>query len=136
MTEERDQPASGRFAGLGWRSAAIAGAAAAIGIIGLVALSDPAPESERYTISASEPAPVSVGEDPLRVELARCRTLPANSDDVGCRAAWEVNRRRFMGESRSFVPPTEAALASAPAVPAPASSIPVAPPLDTQTTER
>ena len=135
MTDERDQPASGRFAGLGWRSAAIAGGAAAIGIIALVALSDPTPEGARYTIGVSVPAPVTAGEDPLRAELARCRTLPANSDDVGCRAAWEVNRRRFMGESRSFVAPSEAASAPVPVVPASGPPIPIAP-SGAQTTER
>ena len=41
-------------------------------------------------------------------ELLRCRSLAAETDDAACREAWEVNRRRFMGESRSYIPPATA----------------------------
>lgn len=36
-------------------------------------------------------------DDPLRVELARCRTIPPEdfATDAACRAAWAENRRRF-----------------------------------------
>ena len=114
MTEKQDQAEGGRFAALSWRSIAIAAGAALVGIVALVALSDPAPQGARYTISEGTATPVTVGDDPLRAELARCRTLPADTDDAGCRAAWEVNRRRFMGESRSFVAPAQAIPAIAP----------------------
>lgn len=99
---------------LGWRSAAIATAIAATGTIALVALNHPAPDTARYTVGDSN-APIVVSpDDPLRVELARCRTLPATSEDTRCQGAWEVNRRRFMGESRSGQLPPVAAAAPAP----------------------
>lgn len=126
MTDEQDQTARGRFLALGWRSAAIAGGAAFIGILTLVAIGDRAPPASRYAIKESGAAPVAVTGDPLRAALTRCRTLPANSDDAGCRAAWEESRRRFMGESRSFVAPVEA-------IPA---TMPIAPSTDIQAAER
>ncbi|MBI1340806.1 putative entry exclusion protein TrbK-alt [bacterium] len=38
-------------------------------------------------------------DDPLRVELARCRDLTPDdlSTDTACQAAWAENRRRFFG---------------------------------------
>lgn len=107
MTEEAAPTLRSRFTSLTWRSAAIAAAAGVTGTLALVALSDPAAPVARYRVgdSAAEPAPAKA--DPLRAELARCRSLPANADDPQCRAAWEVNRRRFMGESRSYVVPAE-----------------------------
>ena len=73
----------------------------------MVALSDPAPPAGHYAVGEAPDAPAPIATDPLQAELARCRTLPANGDDARCQAAWEVNRRRFMGESRSYVPPVE-----------------------------
>lgn len=102
------------LAGMSWRSVAIAGGAAAIGIIALVAVADPAPQLARYTIGDSREMAGAVQADPLRTELARCRTLLANTDDARCSAAWEVNRRRFMGESRSSVAPMEPPIAREP----------------------
>jgi conjugative transfer region protein TrbK len=107
MTEESTRAVRSRFAGLGWRSVAIAVAAATTGIFAMVALSDPAPPAAHYAIGEAPDAPAPASADPLLAELARCRTLPANGDDARCQAAWEVNRRRFMGESRSYVPPVE-----------------------------
>jgi len=95
------------LARIGWRSATAASGAAAVGIIALVALAAPAPQPPRYTIEDSQETAEPVEVDPLRAELTRCRTLPANTDDARCTAAWEVNRRRFMGESRSYVAPVE-----------------------------
>lgn len=43
-------------------------------------------------------APVAATpDDPLRAELARCRTLTPEQieADTACRAAWAENRRRF-----------------------------------------
>jgi conjugative transfer region protein TrbK len=39
-------------------------------------------------------------DDPLRRELARCRTLTPEQfeTDTTCRAAWAENRRRFFGQ--------------------------------------
>ena len=76
------------------------------GMVGLIALRDPVPSAPRFAVAADDapPAP-SVGADPLMAELLRCRTLPAGSTDAACEQAWEVNRRRFLGESRSYVPP-------------------------------
>lgn len=106
-----------RFKALTWRSAAIAAAAGAAGTLALVALSDPAPVA-RYTVGDSAVEPATAKPDPLRAQLARCRSLPANADDPNCNAAWEVNRRRFMGESRSYVAPVE----PAPVEPAPGAA--------------
>lgn len=115
MTEERPTETRDRVAAVRWRSVAIAGAAAATGILALVALSDPAPRGPSYAVGDSTAQSGVATADPLRAELARCRTLPANADDARCRAAWEINRRRFMGESRSYVPPEPAPIEPAPA---------------------
>jgi conjugative transfer region protein TrbK len=109
MTEERTRAARGRFAGFGWRSVAIAAAAATTGICAMVAMSDPAPPAAHYAVGEAPDAQAAASSDPLRAELARCRTLPADGNDARCQAAWEVNRRRFMGESRSYVAPVEPA---------------------------
>jgi len=48
---------------------------------------------------ASAP-PASPRSDPLRDELARCRSLgEAGSRDPSCRRAWAENRRRFLAPS-------------------------------------
>lgn len=122
------------LAGIGWRSAAIASGVGTLGIVALVALADPAPSPPRLRVVDSSEAAGTTKTDPLRVELARCRTLPANVDDARCNAAWEVNRRRFMGESRSYVAPIE----PAPTKPAPSASSQAAPaaPTDISTPER
>ena len=76
------------------------------GTVALLALSDPAPETARYSVGDSDAASVARAVDPLRGELARCRTLSATSDDARCQAAWELHRRRFMSESRGVnLPP-------------------------------
>ena len=129
MIEQQDQAARGRFASFGWRSVAIAGAAAATGIVALVALSDRAPQRARYAVGESQDGPAVDDQDPLRAELTRCRTIAATADDGRCQAAWEVNRRRFMGESRSFIAPGDPVRAASP-VPVPVM------PSETQTTER
>lgn len=120
---ERITAARSRLADIGWRSVTIAGAAAAIGIVALVASSDPGPPSARYAVADSSDTQPPATADPLRAELMRCRTLPADADDARCRAAWEANRRRFMGESRSYVAPTEPPAAE----PAPISNLAAAP---------
>lgn len=84
----------------------------------MVALSDPAPPAAHYAVGEAPDVPAAANTDPLRAELARCRALPANGDDARCQAAWEVNRRRFMGESRSYMAP----VAPAPIEPAPIDS--------------
>jgi conjugative transfer region protein TrbK len=114
MTEEGKVEARGHLAGVGWRSVAVAAAAAVTGIVALAALSDPTPPGARYAVGESQDRSSTTVDDPLREELARCRTMPANSDDAGCRAAWEVNRRLFMGESRGFVPAAEPVAMPAP----------------------
>ena len=92
---------------MGWRAAALAAAGAATGFLILFVISDPGPPAARYTVGESTAKAAAANPDPLRAELTRCRMLPAQADDVRCRAAWEVNRRRFMGESRSYVVPVE-----------------------------
>lgn len=75
----------------------------------MVALRDPAPPAAHYAVGEAPKAQAAANTDPLRAELARCRTLPADGNDVRCQAAWEVNRRRFVGESRSYMAPDEPA---------------------------
>ena len=133
MTEERPAKARGWCRALGWRSAAIATATATTGIAVLIALGDVAPPAAHYRVRDTAEEPSAAAADPLAAELARCRTLPANSADARCRAAWEVNRRRFMGESRSLVvavepAPIEPALAEARA----AMAGPAVPPATTE----
>lgn len=124
MTDEQPAKQRSRFAALGWRSAAIAAAAATTGIAALIALGDPAPPAAHYRIGDTAEELATPGADPLLGELTRCRTLPADTDDARCRAAWEVNRRRFMGESRSLVVPVEPTPAmAAPSGPTPADAL-------------
>lgn len=116
MTEEqapRRRPASPK-----WPTLAIGaiGVGTIAGMIGLIALRDPVPSAPRFAVAADDASPApSAGGDPLMEELLRCRALPAGSTDAACEQAWEVNRRRFLGESRSYVAPRPAA-ASSPAV--------------------
>lgn len=110
MTEEQGQaPPAGRFLGWlassRWRPLAVAALTLTIGVAAMIGLREPAAPSSRYVIGESGSAPQHRAEDPLRAELIRCRGLPANVDDARCRAAWEVNRRRFFGESRSLILP-------------------------------
>ena len=50
-------------------------------------------------IPSAPPAP-SLSSDPLARELTRCRAIGlAAADDLGCKAAWAENRRRFFGSS-------------------------------------
>jgi len=110
-----------RGAALGWRSAAIAAAAATMGIAALIAFREAEPPAAHYRVGDTTDERATPNVDPLLAELTRCRTLPADTDDARCRAAWEVNRRRFMGESRSLVVPVE----PAPIEPAPADPLTV-----------
>ncbi|TDN78272.1 conjugative transfer region protein TrbK [Stakelama pacifica] len=92
---------------LGWRSVAIAAAVAMTGMVALVAMRDQTPPPSRYAVGDGPDTTAPADVDPLRIELARCRTLPADTVDARCQAAWEVNRRRFMGDSRSYLPPAD-----------------------------
>lgn len=100
----------------------------------MVALSDPVPPAAHYAVGEAPDAQATANADPLRTELERCRTLPANGDDARCQAAWEVNRRRFMGESRSYVAPVEPAPIEAAPVDSPTPTASAAAP--SSTTER
>ena len=60
---------------------------------------------QSFTPSAP-PAP-SLSSDPLARELTRCRAIGlAAADDLGCKAAWAENRRRFFGSSALDAAPT------------------------------
>ncbi len=92
----------------GWRAVAIGAAVAAIGTAALIGLRDSDLPQPRFVATVDDTVVTKSVSDPLMVELLRCRLLPAGSDDAGCREAWEVNRRRFMGESRTYVAPAAA----------------------------
>lgn len=113
---------------------AMAAAVATTGTLAMVALSDPAPPAGHYAIAESADLLPAANADPLRTELIRCRSLPADSADARCQAAWEVNRRRFMGESRSYVPPIAPQAIEPAPVPAPETATAGA--VDTQSQER
>lgn len=98
---------------------AIAAAVATTGVVALVAITDQAPPASRYAVADGSVTAAPAGADPLRTELARCRTLSADTVDARCQAAWEVNRRRFMGESRSYLPPADRQPFGSAAPPAP-----------------
>lgn len=106
MTEDQEQPRTRQTLVVRrWSAIAIGGIGAGIAIVTLVALHDPAPPRARFVVTSEEEVSASAGTDPLMSELLRCRSLPAGSEDAACREAWEVNRRRFMGESRSLIVP-------------------------------
>lgn len=96
-----------------WRGIALAAGVAILDIAAIVGLREPSPGGPRYDVVETDAVPAAIPADPLRGELARCRTLPAHVDDARCRMAWEVNRRRFHGESRSL----PSAVPSLPATP-------------------
>ncbi len=106
MTEEQAQRRRPLWPG--WRAIAIAAAAAVTGIAALIALRAPETPTPHFSGTLDDVAPAKVWPDPLMAELLRCRTLPAGSDNAACREAWEVNRRRFTGESRTYVAPPAA----------------------------
>lgn len=116
MTEEGGEPRGRALSAPSWRAIAVGATGAVIALVTLVALHDPAPPT-RFVVSDQQDASAPVSTDPLMAELLRCRSLPAGSDDAGCRAAWEVNRWRFLGESRSLIVP-----APTPPIPAPAAT--------------
>lgn len=84
-----------------WRGLAIAGIIAIVGALVLAALHRPAETESRYAVVEQTAQPAAPVADSLKTELIRCRALPSQVDDPGCRAAWETNRRRFFGESRA-----------------------------------
>lgn len=51
------------------------------------------------TVAPEKPASPSASNDPLQVELSRCRTVTPEEleTDTACRAAWAEQRRRFLG---------------------------------------
>lgn len=106
MTEAPDTRASAKRAGrrIPLRTLAIALAVPAIGIAALVALRDPEASASRYSVTETVPVEADGYRDPLAAELARCRTIAADSVDDRCHAAWESHRRHFYGERRRAVP--------------------------------
>lgn len=71
-------------------------------------------------------APVAVRTaDPLQAELLRCNGLGQTAlDDVGCRAAWAENRRRFFGSPNRQPPAINESRAVPLPVPGPATEAP------------
>lgn len=104
MTEDRTQAAPAKRAGrrMSLRALAIAAAIPVVGLAAMIGLRTPT-EDSRYAITESRPAPEQRVADPLVAELERCRTVTPDMVDERCRVAWEVNRRRFLGESRSLI---------------------------------
>lgn len=115
MTEDRAAAAPAKRAGrsIPLRALAIAAAIPIAGFAAMIALRSPAGEDSRYAIVDSRPESTERPVDPLKAELERCRTVTPETVDDRCRVAWEVNRRRFLGESRSLVlPPAQAPAAT------------------------
>ncbi len=118
MTGEREgmmppaPPAAGRSR---WRGVAAAVVIAVSGALALAALHRPAADGSRYAVVEQEAAPPVAPPDPLAAELLRCRTLPPQIDNPACRMVWEESRRRFFGESRRGLAPSD--------LPTPPSSI-------------
>lgn len=104
-----------------WRGLAVAGVIAIVGALALAALHRPAGTESRYAVGERATEPATAVADPLMTELIRCRALPPQVDDPGCRAAWETNRRRFFGERRATRVPGEPLPAYTP-IPAPGSA--------------
>lgn len=76
------------------RTAKIAGVAAVSGLMMAVAIATAVDRTAPPPVQAGPP---SDGPDPLARELARCRALTV--PDIGCDAAWEASRSRFLGNS-------------------------------------
>lgn len=108
MTEHRTPAAPAERTGrkIPLRVFAIAAAIPIAGFAAMIGMRGPASEESRYAITDSVPENSARPVDPLKAELERCRAATAETVDDRCRAAWEVNRRRFLGESRSLVLPT------------------------------
>lgn len=104
-----------------WRELAIGGVIAIAGALALAALSRSAGQDSRFAVVEQAAEPATAVADPLMTELIRCRALPPQVDDPGCRAAWEENRRRFFGERRATRVPGEPLPAYTP-IPAPGSA--------------
>ena len=113
------QPATG--VRRSWRGLAVAGVIAIAGTLALAALNRPADPESRYAVVEQPDASAATASDPLMTELIRCRALPPQVDDPGCRAAWEKNRRRFFGETRATRVPSEP-LPGYAVIPAPGSA--------------
>ena len=105
-----------------WRGITAAASVAVFGIALTAALHAPSGDRSRYIAAESDVRPaLPSAADPLLAELVRCRALPPQTDDAGCRAAWEKNRRRFFGERRATRVPGEPLPAYTP-IPAPGSA--------------
>jgi len=106
--EREDAAPPRRF---GWRTLAIAGAVGVVGFAAVLARHTLVESAAHYAVVEDDTAPSANPRDALSVELSRCRSLEAGTDDAGCRAAWEANRRRFFGDARAAdaAPPANAA---------------------------
>ena len=77
------------------RIAAIVFVAVALTMTAIELTRTPAANSDEARKATVEPAAV----DPLRAELSRCQRLgQAGASDPACLAAWDENRRRFLGQ--------------------------------------
>ncbi|MFA6031902.1 MAG: putative entry exclusion protein TrbK-alt [Myxococcota bacterium] len=84
---------------------------ARIGAVGFVTLAITASviemnrPADRQDDQAPQARPITE-RDPLRAELARCGSIgEAGARDPSCLRAWAENRRRFLGQPASTVPP-------------------------------
>lgn len=106
MTEAPDKsPAKRAGQAIPFRALAIALAIPIAGIAAVVAVRGPGGEDSRFTVSDGREAKGKQTRDPFAVELARCRTVAADTVDERCRAAWDLNRRRFFGSEPSAILP-------------------------------
>ena len=90
----------------GWGSIATGAIVGGIGVAAMIMLHEPAsPRSHFIVTTKTKSARTQTRTDPLMAELLRCRSLPAGKDDAACREVWEISRRHFTGESRSYIAP-------------------------------
>ena len=73
----------------------------AVAVIALIAAALAAAVQLDHESAPERSADTPSTDDPLRVELERCRTITPEdlATDAACQAAWDENRRRFFTPS-------------------------------------
>lgn len=85
------------------RTTRLAAVALLAGLMAATAITLALEERQAPTVR-SVPVVEGVESDPLKAELARCRSLAAGTEDIACSEAWEEHRRRFFARGRRDAP--------------------------------